>query len=267
MATYLQHFNLKHAPLTKGAPLSFESDDVRQLQTRFRWSLESPGICLLTGDAGVGKTAALHKICSAINTHEYQVIYHSETDFGRTDLYRQLALDFGLDPAYRRAGMWRTLKAHIQMLVHTQHRLPIWVIDEAQNLPLEFFRDFPSFLNFAFDSQSLMTVWFVGHSNLDRTLKCGAYEALRSRIQLFVHFEPLTRAETFKEMINVAFKAAGLNQTLISDSGIDLIRLASGGKYRSAGKIIQGALQVACQQNLNHLPDEVIKQSIQALQQ
>src|SRR3990167_9961065 len=153
MSTYLQRFNLKHVPLTKGAPLSFESDNVRELQTRFRWSLESPGINLLTGDPGVGKTAALHQLCNSISTHEYQVIYHSETDFGRVDIYRQLAMDFGIVAQFRRALVWRTLKAHIQMLTLTQHRLPVWIIDEAQNLPPEFFRDFPSFLNFSFDSQ------------------------------------------------------------------------------------------------------------------
>lgn len=266
MATYLQHFNLKFSPLTKGAPIFYESDNMRELQTRFRWSLESPGICLLTGDPGVGKTAALHKLCLNLSTHEYQVIYNSDTDFGRADVYRQLALDFGLEPAYRRASMWRSIKSHIQILVQTQHRLPVWIIDESQNLPLEFFRDFPSFINFAFDSQPLMTVWFVGHPSLERTFKSKAYEALRSRIQLFVHFEPITNAATFKEMLNTSFKEAGITQSLISDSGIDLIRLASGGKYREAGKIIQESLQLACQQNINHLPDHVIKQSIELLQ-
>lgn len=266
MTTYLQHFNLKFSPFTKGAPLAFESDNIRELQTRFRWSLESPGICLLTGDPGVGKTAALYKLCSTLSTHEYQVIYHSDTDFGRADIYRQLALDFGLEPAYRRANMWRAIKAHIQTLVQTQHRLPVWIIDESQNLPLEFFRDFSSFLNFTFDSQPLMTVWFVGHPSLERTFKSKAYEALRSRIQIFINFEPITRAEIFKDMLNTTFKAAGVTQTLISDSGIDLIRLASGGKYREAGKIIQEALQLGCQQNLNHLSDEIIKQAIEILQ-
>ncbi|WP_332383994.1 AAA family ATPase [Burkholderia ubonensis] len=41
--------------------------------------------------------------------------------------------------------------------------MPLWIIDEAQNLPPEFFRDFPSFLNFAFDARSLITVWLAGH--------------------------------------------------------------------------------------------------------
>jgi type II secretory pathway predicted ATPase ExeA len=46
----------------------------------------------------------------------------------------------------------------------------VWIIDEAQNLPSEFFRDFPAFLNFAFDSRDLISVWLVGHPALAHTL-------------------------------------------------------------------------------------------------
>ena len=85
------------------------------------------------------------------------MIYQAETDFGRIDLYRGLARALGLEPAYRRAPLWRDLKARIHELADTKQMLPVWIIDEAQNLPAEFFRDFPAFLNFAFDSRDLMT--------------------------------------------------------------------------------------------------------------
>lgn len=45
---------------------------------------------------------------------------------------------------------------------------PVWIIDEAQNLSADFFRDFPSFMNFAFDSPDLMTVWLAEHRVLER---------------------------------------------------------------------------------------------------
>ncbi|WP_420824625.1 hypothetical protein [Thiorhodococcus mannitoliphagus] len=38
---------------------------------------------LLTGEAGVGKTAALRRLTQALNPHRYEVIYLAETDFGR----------------------------------------------------------------------------------------------------------------------------------------------------------------------------------------
>jgi type II secretory pathway predicted ATPase ExeA len=143
---YRQHFGLKAAPLDKGATELWDDGDLVRLNERFQWLLQSPGLGLLTGEAGVGKTAALRRLTSALNPHRYQVIYLAETDFGRTDLYRSLALALGIEPAYRRAQLWRDLKARILALVDGKNLMPIWIIDEAQNLPAEFFRDFPAFL-------------------------------------------------------------------------------------------------------------------------
>jgi type II secretory pathway predicted ATPase ExeA len=89
----------------------------------------------------------------------------------------------GLEPAYRRAQLWRDLKARIRELVDNKQLLPIWILDEAQNLPVEFFHDFPSFLNFAFDTRDLMTVWLVGHPCLANQLDRAPHAALSSRIQ------------------------------------------------------------------------------------
>jgi type II secretory pathway predicted ATPase ExeA len=160
---YQQHFGLKHAPLGKQTPELWDDGTLSTLQDRFQWLLESPGVGLLTGAAGVGKTAALRQLTHELNPHRYQVIYLAETDFGRLDLYRGLALALGVEPAYRRAQLWRDIKARIQELADGKQILPLWIIDEAQNLPTEFFCDFPAFLNFAFDSRDLMTVWLVGH--------------------------------------------------------------------------------------------------------
>ncbi|WP_232435627.1 ATP-binding protein [Burkholderia ubonensis] len=71
----------------------------------------------------------------------------------------------------------------IAELANSKQVLPLWIIDEAQNLPPEFFRDFPSFLNFAFDARSLITVWLAGHPELASMLERNAYAALYSRIQ------------------------------------------------------------------------------------
>jgi adenylylsulfate kinase-like enzyme len=85
---YQQHFGLKHAPLGKPIPELWDDGTLATLGERFQWLLESPGVGLLTGPAGVGKTAALRQLTRALNPHRYQVIYLAETDFGRLDLYR-----------------------------------------------------------------------------------------------------------------------------------------------------------------------------------
>ena len=145
---YLQHFGLKHPPLGKESTELWDDGALALLKQRFQWLLDSPGVGLLTGEAGVGKTAALRVLTANLNPHRYQLIYLAETDFARLDLYRNLAIALGLEPAFRRAALWRAIKARIQELADGRNVLPVWIIDEAQNLPPEFFRDFPAFLNF-----------------------------------------------------------------------------------------------------------------------
>jgi len=236
---------------------------LESLNQRFNWLLESPGIGLLTGEPGVGKTAWIRQLTQTLNPHRYQVIYLAETDFGRLDIYRQLALEFGLEPAYRRANLWRQIKEHIVQMVETKSILPVWIIDESHNLPVEFFKDFPAFLNFAFDSKDLMTVWFLGHSQLETVLNRAPYAALSSRIQMKEKLEPVFEQERFSKLIEQGFKEAGATQQLISDPGIELLRMASKGKPRIVSQLILNALQLATQRKINHLPDDVILEAIE----
>jgi type II secretory pathway predicted ATPase ExeA len=262
---YRQHFGLKAAPLDKGAAELWDDGALARLDERFQWLLHSPGLGLLIGEPGVGKTAALRRITQGLNPHRYQVIYLAETDFGRTDLYRSLAWALGIEPAYRRAQLWRDLKAHIVDRVDGKNVLPVWILDEAQNLPAEFFRDFPAFLNFAFDSRDLMTVWMVGHPSLAHTLDRAPYAALAGRIQVRVQLKPVVERERFAQLIHHALKTAGCQHTLLADSGMELLRLASQGLPRQAGRILRAAMQRAVPKGLNHLPDDLLQQAIEEL--
>lgn len=261
----LPHFGLRHPPLGKEATDLWDDGALAQLAERFQWLLHSPGVGLLTGEAGVGKTAALRGLTAKLNPHRYQVIYHAETDFGRLDIYRCLALSLGLPPSYRRAQLWRDIKAHIHQLADGKQLLPIWILDEAQNLPPEFFRDFPAFLNFAFDSRDLITVWFVGHPVLAQTLERAPYAALAGRIQARVQMRPVIERERFAQLIAHALKSAGCSHTLLADSGLEILRQASKGLPRHAGRILRTAMRLAVPRGLNHLPDDLLQLAIEEL--
>lgn len=262
---YLQHFGLTHAPLGKDIHELWDDGGLAQLAERFNWLLHSPGLGLLTGEPGVGKTAALRKLTQAINPHRFQVIYLAETDFGRVDLYRTLAESMGLKPSYRRAQLWRDIKVRVHDLVDGKQLLPVWILDEAQNLPAEFFRDFPSFLNFAFDSRDLISVWLVGHPYLANLIERPAYAALNGRIQARVQLKPVLERERFAKLIDHGLKSAGCKHTLIADSGLELLRQASRGTPRQAGNILRNAMRLAVPRGLNHLPDELLQQAIEEL--
>ena len=261
----LQHFGLKHYPLGKAQTELWDDGFLARLNERFTWLLESPGVGLLTGEAGVGKTAALRQLTRTLNPHRYHLVYLAETDFGRLDLYRSLALALGLEPVHRRAALWRDIKARIQELANGKGVVPLWIIDEAQNLPVEFFRDLPAFLNFAFDSRDLMAVWLLGHPRLAHTLDRALYAPLASRIQVRLQLKPILDRERFKHLIEHAFSQAGTQQSLLSDSGLELLRQASQGLPRQAGRLLKISIQLAVPKGLNHLPDELIQQAIEEL--
>ncbi len=262
---YRQHFGLRSAPLDKDSTELWDDGALARLAERFQWLLASPGVGLLTGEPGVGKTAALRHLTRGLNPHRYLTIYLAETEFGRIDPYRSLARALGLEPSYRRADLWRDLKLRINELATGKQVLPVWIIDEAQNLPPEFFRDFPSFLNFAFDARDLITVWFVGHPVLASMLERTPYAALYSRIQTRVQLQPVVERERFALLIAHALKAAGCTHTLLADSGLELLRQASRGLPRQAGRILRTAMQLAVPRALNHLPDELLQQAIEEM--
>jgi len=168
----------------------------------------------------------------------------------------------GVEPGYRRAQVWRDLKERILERGDGRQVLPVWIIDEAQNLPPEFFRDLPAFLNFAFDARDMMTIWLVGHPVLTQTLERAPYAALHSRIQVRIQLRPILERERFASLIQHAMKSAGCSHTLITDSGLEILRQASKGLPRQAGRILNNALRLAVPKGLNHLPDDLIQLAI-----
>jgi MSHA biogenesis protein MshM len=262
---YLQHFGLTGCPLDKGTTALFDDGQLAVLKERFNWLLESPGIGLLTADSGVGKTAALRQLTTALNPHRYQVIYTEDTHCSRRDLYTTLALNLSLEPAWRCTQLWRDIKARVLDLADNKQVQIIWIIDEAQNLPGDFYQDFPAFLNFAFDSRELMTIWLLGSSKLLHMINRVNNTALTSRFQVRVHLHPVVEPERFRALIEHGFKAVGCQQTLISDSGFEMLRQASGGRPRQASQIIKVSLRLAASKGLNHLPDELIEEAVEIL--
>ncbi|SAK86347.1 hypothetical protein AWB75_05876 [Caballeronia catudaia] len=91
------------------------------------------------------------------------------------------------------------------------------------------------------------------------------YAALYSRVQARVQLQPVIERERFAQLITHALKAAGCTHTLLSDSGLELLRQASRGLPRQAGRILRIAMQLAVPRGLNHLPDELLQQAIEEM--
>ncbi len=111
----------------------------------------------------------------------------------------------------------------------------------------------------------MITVWLVGHPSLANLLDRAPYAALASRVQVRVQLKPVIERERFTQMIDHSIKSAGCSHTLLAESGMELLRQASKGLPRQAGRILRTAMQMAVPKGFNHLPDDLLQQAIEEL--
>jgi type II secretory pathway predicted ATPase ExeA len=263
--SYLQHFGLKHDPLGKNIRSTVNSIQADQLKNKLNWLLQTKGIGLITGDAGTGKTTALREWSNTLNPMTHHLIYQSDNHFKAFDIYSQFADSLGLEKYARYSTLWRALKQELLNLTEHKQLSPIWILDEAHLAPANFFAELPAFLNFDFDSREIITIILVGSPSLQAMLKKSIYSPLYSRVLFQFSWQTIDSSVKFHEFVMEALKNAGIHNSIISQSGMQLIYMASKGRLRIAHKILTTAFQKAADSNCNHLPDEIIQQAIEAV--
>ena len=264
--SYLHYFGLKHDPLGKHNRQNIPLPQSPQLTQQLTWLLQTKGIGLLTGDAGTGKTTALREWTKGLNPLTHQVIYQSDNHFKVFDIYSQLADSLGLEQHQRYSTLWRALKQELLGLVDNKQLSPIWILDEAHLAPANFFTELPAFLNFSFDSRDIMTIILVGLPSLHTQLKKPLYSPLHSRIRFHLEWQTIDSLSVFENFIVEALKKAGVNQPLITTSGMQFLHKISKGKLRIVHQILVSAMQYAMEQNTNHLSNDIIQYAIETLQ-
>ena len=80
-----------------------------------------------------------------------------------------------------------------------------------------------------------------------------------------VQLKPILERERFAPLIQQALTTAGCTPTVLADSGLELLRHASAGLPRQAGRILRTAMPLAVSKGLNHLPDDLLQHAIEEL--
>jgi type II secretory pathway predicted ATPase ExeA len=263
---YRQRFGLSGHPLPKNAQgkTFFErSPGYKKLERAFRQLARDPGLGVLTADAGVGKTAAIRNLCAQLPKPDHLVLYLCDTAVSPLDLYRTLASEIGVRPSHRRAELWSDIKKALVHLVDERGTAPLIVVDEAQHLSDAFLVDLSGFLNFAFDSRDLLTLWLVGLPPLARHLRLQQHAPLAMRVVHQIHLEPLDR-DTFAALLEHALKAVGATQSILSDPARELLFRASRGIPRVASGLLRRALDEAHERNQSFIDDHTLEAALDA---
>jgi len=265
---YRKRFGFTHHPLPKDAraqTFCTELPGYGRLVTAFGQLLDDRGLAVLTGDAGVGKTAAIRNLCHKLPSPDHQVLYLCDTAVSPLDLYRTLAVELGVRPSHRRAQLWTDIKKTLIHLVDERSTAPVVIVDEAQHLGDKFLLDLSGFLNFAFDSRDLLTMWLVGLPELKRTLARQEHAALAMRVSAAVHFEPFVDKDAFAAAIAASLADVGASQKVLAEPALDLLFRQSRGFLRVAARLLRSALRLAHEREQSFVDEPIMALAVDEL--
>ncbi len=176
----------------------------------------------------------------SLNPLTHRVIYQADNHFKAFDIYLQLADSLGLGVYYRYSKLWRSLKQELLHLSEEKKVTPIWILEEAHQLPFNFFTELPSFLNFSFDTRDVMIILLVGCGSLQHVLQRSVCAPLASRVQFHFEWKALEDFELFRQFVDKGFKQVGCHQSILTQSAIKLLHVASKGRarYLEPGRIL-----------------------------
>ena len=196
---YEAFFGLQERPfqLTPNPRYLFLNAQHREALATLRYGLvSSPGITLLLGEAGTGKTTLLRAALHAERRAEHRYVVLSNPTLSPADFYEILADRFGLPDASGSKG--RFLLAFERDLLERYRAggLTAVIVDEAQSLTHELFEEIRLLANLETATAKLVNVVLVGQPELADRLNDPSLRQLKQRIVLRCTMVPLDLEST-----------------------------------------------------------------------
>ena len=199
-----------------------------------------PGITMLVGEAGTGKTTLIRAALQASNGTS-TIVHLSNPTLSRSEFFDYLAAGFGFSAE---AGTSKTqfLRELERALAVANAPVLALVVDEAQSVPYELLEEIRLLTNAEAPSGRSLAVALVGQPELARRLDDAPLRQLKQRVVLRCELTPLGLRDA-AAYISARIKTAGGEPTRIfTRDAVVAIHQHSGGIPRVISVICDNAL-------------------------
>lgn len=217
---YESYYGLNERPfdLSPNPRFLFLSRRHREALTHLQYGLTGrPGLTVLVGEAGTGKTTLVRAALQSDNgkPRAEGVVQLSNPTLTRSEFYEYLAVGFGFSSTAA-LSKTRFLAELDEALDAPRHGLPplALVVDEAQSLPHDLLEEIRLLTNVQGTSGQALTVALVGQPELAGRLNEERLRQLKQRVALRCVLEPLNLQET-AAYIATRIRVAGGNPDLL----------------------------------------------------
>jgi general secretion pathway protein A len=201
-----------------------------------------PGLTLLLGEAGTGKTTVLYSLLALLEKRRFITALCTNPTLSRTEFYDLLLMKFGVECGSTLKS--RQLAALESMLQRNRAdgRPAILIVDEAQRLPSELLEEIRLLLNLETPREKLLDIVVAGQPEFGDVLRRPDMRQLKQRVSSVCKLGPLT-PEELKEYIDHRLTLAGLSdQRLFPEAVIRCIHEYTQGIPRLVNSLCDSAL-------------------------
>ena len=235
------HLSAKPFQISTDPRFLWLGDDHNEALANFRYGLaEGSGYVVLVGAAGTGKTTLINALLATLRERVLVAnINHPTLDVA--EFLAFVARTY--DPTAAVTSKADCLHFFITFLhqAHADGKRVLLVIDEAHRLSTEVLEETRLLSNIEQAGRKLIQIFFVGQPELLHTLRSPACRALRQRVTLFYHLQPLSAAESGK-YITRRLRVAGGEERIFTDKAVQAIHALSRGYPRQINKLCDRAL-------------------------
>jgi type II secretory pathway predicted ATPase ExeA len=228
---------------------------------RLEYVAENQLFAVVTSDVGCGKTTAVRKFTSELDSSRFTYLYISDSQLKPRWLYNGLLEQLGCEPRFYRGDAKRLLHQQLEMLRIMHNKRIVTLIDESHLMARETLEELRFLLNYRMDSQNPMALVLIGQSELWDKLRKQSYAAIRQRIDIKCEIPQLDRSQTEAYIVSHLAYAEGRTD-IFTDKAIDEIYKYSAGAPRAINKVCSHSLLNAYQRAKRIIDDYMVKEVI-----
>lgn len=252
-------FNLSHIPFAKNISTEqlFRHEQFTEMLRRMTMLFTNRGIGLFTGEVGCGKSTVVRTALRSVNaqTHRPVYLYRGLDEMG--SMYKQIALQLGIMPMYRKSDMVRQVIATIAELYTQQKIITLLIIDEAHLLKADILDEIRLIHNSNYDSTDYLATVLVGQPPLKKTITYNKFLPLRQRISVTYHLNALSREDSY-HYVKHHLDLVKAPQKVFMDNALETIISAAKGIPRMINTIALKAMYLAAERKMTVVDQECV---------
>jgi type II secretory pathway predicted ATPase ExeA len=257
------YFGFTKIPFTKymWASKMFDASAQRELIEGLNLWLETRGIALLYGPAGVGKSITLRRFKEALDQRRYDLFYLFNLRITPTGFLRSLCRILGLPLLYHQADLFDSVSTFLAQYEERSAKHPILIFDDGDGLSDSLLELLRLLANFSMDSEDRFSFILSGSQKLAIRLKQPQNEAFRQRI-VFAHNLRGFTIEDARNYIRFHMERAEGPKQLFSDAAVQLIFHLAKGLPRVINQIALQAIIRAAIRRTDTIDENFLKQQV-----